>query len=102
DHVRLYESAEREIEKETQYLLEKYAERNEITINEAKKKASNTDIRDYEDKAKKYVAEKDFSKKANEEMAIYNLKMQLSRLELLSMNINLELVAMTEDRNSVV
>src|SRR5699024_12465931 len=42
--VRLYESAEREIEKETQYLLEKYAERNEITINEAKKKASNTDI----------------------------------------------------------
>ncbi|HLR66765.1 MAG TPA: minor capsid protein [Virgibacillus sp.] len=94
--VRLYESAEREIEKETQYLLEKYAERNEITINEAKKKASNTDIRDYEDKAKKYVAEKDFSKKANEEMAIYNLKMQLSRLELLSMYINLELVAMTD------
>src|SRR5699024_6790384 len=39
---------------------------------------------------------KDFSKKANEEMAIYNLKMQLSRLELLSMYINLELVAMTD------
>lgn len=86
----------------------KYASKEGISINEAKKRCSKLDIAAYERKAKKYVedAARDrkanggktnfagdyFSKKANEEMELYNLTMKVNRLELLKANIGLELV----------
>ena len=54
---------------------------------------SKLDIAAYERKAKRYVADKDFSKQANEEMRLYNLTMKINRLEMLKANIGLELVA---------
>ena len=53
-----------------------------ITMAEAKKRADKLDIDAYARKAKKYVAKKDFSDEANEEMRIYNLTMKVNRLEL--------------------
>lgn len=60
---------------------------------EAKRRADQLDIKAYERKAKKYVATKDFSDQANEEMRIYNLTMKVNRLELLKANIGLEMVS---------
>ena len=54
---------------------------------------SKLDIAAYQRKAKRYVADKDFSKQANEEMRLYNLTMKVNRLEKLKANIGLELVA---------
>ena len=54
---------------------------------------SKLDIAAYQRKAKRYVADKDFSKQANEEMRLYNLTMKVNRLEMLKANIGLELVA---------
>ena len=54
---------------------------------------SKLDIAAYQRKAKRYVADKDFSKQANEEMRLYNLTMKINRLEMLKANIGLELVA---------
>lgn len=71
----------------------RYASKNGITIAEAKKRVSQADIAAYKFKAKKYVKDKDFSKQANEEMALYNLTMKVNRLELLKANIGLELIA---------
>ena len=70
----------------------KYAAQEGITIAEAKKRVSKLDIAAYERKAQRYVKEKDFSAKANEEMRLYNAAMKINRLEMLKANIGLELI----------
>ena len=81
------------VEKEIESFFTRYANKENITMAEAKKKVSNIDIKAYQRKAKKYVKEKNFSDEANEQMRLYNLAMKVNRLELLKANIGLELVA---------
>ena len=71
----------------------RYANKENITIAEAKKRVAKLDIERYEKKAKRYVREKNFSDEANEEMRLYNLTMKVNRLELLKANIGLELIS---------
>ena len=71
----------------------KYAASEGITIAEAKKRVSALDIAAYERKAKRYVKDKDFSDKANEEMRLYNATMKINWLEMLKANIGLEMIA---------
>ena len=80
-------------QKEIDGFFGRYAREEGITIAEAKKRVSKLDIEAYERKAKKYVKEKDFSEKANEEMRLYNLTMKTNRLEMLKANLGLELVS---------
>lgn len=80
-------------QKEIDSFYGKYANAEGISIAEAKKRVSKLDIAAYERKAKKYVKEKDFSQKANEEMRLYNATMKINRLEMLKANIGLELIA---------
>lgn len=80
------------IQKEIDGFYGRYAGKEGISINEAKKRVTEADIKAYERKAKRYVKEKDFSKQANEEMRLYNLTMKVNRLELLKANIGLDLV----------
>ena len=81
------------IEKEIESFFSRYANKENITMAEAKKRVSNIEIEAYQRKAKKYVKEKNFSDEANEQMRLYNLAMKVNRLELLKANIGLELVA---------
>lgn len=80
-------------QKEIDAFYGRYADKEQITLAEAKRRVSKLDIAAYQRKAKRYVADKDFSKQANEEMRLYNLTMQVNRLEMLKANIGLELVA---------
>lgn len=81
------------IQKEIDSFYAKYAKAEGITLAEAKKRVSKLDIAAYERKAARYVRTKDFSKKANEEMRLYNATMKINRLEMLKANIGLELIA---------
>lgn len=81
------------VEKEIESFFTRYANKESITMAEAKKRVSNIEIEAYQRKAKKYVKEKNFSDEANEQMRLYNLAMKANRLELLKANIGLELVA---------
>lgn len=81
------------VQKEIDSFYGKYADKEGITIAEAKKRVTKLDIAEYERKAKRYVRDKDFSAKANEEMRLYNLTMKVNRLEMLKANIGLELIA---------
>ena len=92
-----YRIAAREVEKEINTLLDNYASKNGLSLADVKREVSATDIRDYEDKARKYVKDKNFSPKANREMSRYNLKMKISRLELLQSHIDLELIALADE-----
>lgn len=96
-YLSMYDSCIKEIE----IFYQRYASRSGMTLAEAKKKVSQTDIRAYERKAKKYVEEKNFSKKANEEMALYNATMRINRMELLKANIGLEMAAQFDELNRV-
>ena len=71
----------------------RYAGKEGITLAEAKKRVSELDIKAYERKAKRYVKDKDFSPKANEEMLLYNATMKINRFEMLKANIGLEMIA---------
>ena len=78
-------------QKEIDAFYGRYADKEQITLAEAKRRVSKLDIAAYQRKAKRYVADKDFSKQANEEMRLYNLTMKVNRLEMLKANIGLEL-----------
>lgn len=101
---RIYKDMLDGIQGEIDRFYRQYANKDNITLAEAKKRVSQLDIERYERKAEKYVKEaakdrakgkKDgsyFSKKANEEMRLYNLTMKVNRLEMLKANIGLELI----------
>lgn len=80
-------------EKEIESFYGKYANAEGITIAEAKKRVSQHDVKAFERKAAKYVKEKNFSKKANEELRLYNATMRINRMEMLKANIGLETIA---------
>lgn len=67
-----------EIERQIYAFYARYAENEGITIAEAKKRADALDIEAYARKAARYVDEKNFSPKANAEMALYNLAMKVA------------------------
>ena len=105
---RIYEDMLDGVQKEINGFYVRYADKEGITLAEAKKRVSQLDIAAYEKKAKRYVedAARDrkanngktdtsgyyFSDKANEEMRLYNLTMKVNRLEMLKANIGLELI----------
>lgn len=92
----LYIDTLTEIQKEIDGFVGKYASKEGISVQEARKRVSDIDVKAFESKAKKYVKEKDFSSQANHELKIYNLKMKLNRLELLRSNLLLELTASSD------
>lgn len=93
---RMYNYHFSEIEKEIRAFSERYASKNNLPLSEVKARVDEMDVKAFEERAKRYVAEKDFSAKANAELALYNLKMKVSRLELLQYQLDLEMVALAE------
>lgn len=93
----IYSTMLNQINKEIESFFVRYSNKEGMSMAEAKRKASDIDIKEYEKKAKKYVKEKDFSKEANEQMRLYNLAMKVNRLELLKANIGLELTAGSDE-----
>src|SRR5699024_5443741 len=63
-----------------------------VSMAEAKKIISKTDVEAFQSTAKKYVEDKDFSPKANRELRRYNVTMRTNRLELLQARINMDTV----------
>lgn len=98
----IYSTMLTQINKEIESFFVRYSNKEGMSMAEAKRKASDIDIKEYEKKAKKYVKEKDFSKEANEQMRLYNLAMKVNRLELLKANIGLELTAGSDELVSFV
>lgn len=81
-----------QVQKEIDAFYRKYATKEGISIEEAKRRASNMDIEAFAAKAKEYVDSKDFSDEANEALRLYNLTMKVNRLELLKAQIGLDMV----------
>lgn len=78
-----------------------YAGREGLTKQEAMKRASEFDVTKFAEKARKAVKEKDFSHKTNSWLRVYNLKMKVSRLELLKAELGLEINNLTSNLDEV-
>lgn len=92
--TRLYNYHFKELEKEIRAFEQRYADKNNLPIAEVKARVDEMDVKAFEEKARRYVEEKDFSAKANAELSLYNLKMKMTRLELLQYQLDLEMVAL--------
>lgn len=86
-------------QKEIEAFYGKYADQENISLSEAKKRVSGLDVEAFSRKAKKYVEEKNFSKQANRELKLYNATMKINRLEMLKANIGLELISGFDELN---
>ena len=90
---RIYAENLRNIEVRIDSLYRRYGNKNgEISLADVKAIADKTDVTALAETARKMSQDKDFSQYANDVLARYNLKMQVSRLELLKDEINLELI----------
>lgn len=85
-----------EIERAISRLVVRYAGKENITMAEANERASKFDVKKFEKTAAKYVKNRDFSNKANRELRLYNLKMSMSRLQLLKNEITIELAKVSD------
>lgn len=89
---RIYREMYQWCEDEINAFYGKYADKEGIDITDAKKKVAQEDVEAFQEQAKKYVEDKDFSPQANEELRLYNATMRINRLELLKAKIGLKLV----------
>ena len=97
----VFQGAMKHIADEVDAFYLRYADRNGVSIREARKRADAMDITDYLQKAGEAVRNKDFSDEAEEWLRVYNLKMSTSRLELEKAKINLELLKMYSEIDSI-
>ena len=81
------------IEKDINQFYVRYAAKEHITMDEARKKVSQFDVQSFGDTAKKMVEEEDFSDYANERLRLYNATMRINRLEMLKSQIGVDLLA---------
>lgn len=96
DLKRLYRHHMNEIEKEIDHFIMKYGADGQVSPAQARKLVDEMDVVSFSEKAKRYVEEKNFSPEANAELKLYNLKMKVSRAEMLKQHLDLELLALTE------
>ena len=97
--VRIYEYHLREIEKTIRDFEYRFASKNGIPIAELIKRVDEMDVVAFQEKARRYVETKDFSAVANRELALYNYKMSMNRMEMLQQELNLQLIELAEDEH---
>lgn len=86
---RIVNEMNNDIEQEILKFYAKYATAEGISLQDAKKRIDAFDVRAFQNKAKQYVDERNFSDKANKELKQYNTAMYVSREKLLQMQLGL-------------
>lgn len=88
----LYKDKMDELEGIMNRWLGSFADENGISFEKAKELVSTFDVEKFIKKAKRMVEKRDFSEYANRQLRQYNLKMRLSRQELLKAEMELALI----------
>ena len=90
--AKVYRSSAEDIQRQIDSEIMRFADKENVSMAKAKKIISKTDVEWYQDRAKRYSEQNNFSPKANKEMRRFNVTMRTSRLELLQARINLDTV----------
>ena len=99
--TQLYQESFSRLQAEIDRFYMAYAGKEGLTKQDAMKRASEFDVTKFAEKAKKAVKEEDFSPGTNSWLRTYNLKMKVSRLELLKAELALEIQNLTSEVNEV-
>lgn len=99
--AQIYQESFDRMQREIDGFYMRYASKEGLTKQEAMKRVSEMDVTKFNAKAAKAVKEKDFSHATNEWLKVYNLKMKVSRLELLKAELTLEIQNLTAEVNEV-
>ena len=89
---KIYRNSSENIQRHIDADIMRFADKENVSMAEAKKIISKTDVEAFQSTAKRYVEDKDFSPKANRELRRYNVTMRTNRLELLQARINMDTV----------
>lgn len=98
----LYNTTMADIQKDIDADILRYADKENLSLAEAKNKISKFDVEAFADKAKQYVKEKDFSDTANAELKLYNVTMRTNRLELLQADIRLNTIGLANEEQRML
>lgn len=98
----IYQRSQREILKEIDAELMRYAGRENLSMDVARRRVSKMDVEVFQNKAKRYVAEKNFTQRASEELRRYNVKMRMNRLQMLQETIRLETIALADAESKLL
>lgn len=99
--AQIYQESFDRIQRQIDEFYMRYAGEEGLTKQEAMKRVSEMDVTKFNEKAAKAVKNKDFSHATNEWLKVYNLKMKVSRLELLKAELALEIQNLTAEVNEV-
>src|SRR5699024_2436119 len=90
--AKVYRNSAEDIQRQIDSEIMRFADKENVSMAEAKKIISKTDVEWYQDRAKRYSEQRNFSPKANKELRRFNVTMRTNRLELLQARINLDTV----------
>lgn len=90
--AKIYRNSAEDIQRQIDSEIMRFADKENVSMAKAKKIISKTDVEWYQDRAKRYSEQNNFSPKANKEMRRFNATMRTSRLELLQARINMDTV----------
>src|SRR5699024_8106470 len=98
--ARVYRNSAEDIQRHIDADIMRFAAKENVSMAEAKKIISKTDVEAFQSTAKRYVEEKNFTPAANRQLRAYNVTLRTNRLELLQARINLETIdlALQEER----
>lgn len=94
---RILENAMNTCQKEIESFYARYADKEGVSVAEARKLVNEYDVIAHEAMAKQYVKDRDFSDEANKRLRLYNVSMRINREELLLAALNTHLIAATND-----
>ena len=92
--AKIYSSSLDDIQRHIDADIQRFAHKEGVSMAEAKRIISKTDVEAFQSTARRYVEEKNFSPKANRELRKFNVTMRTNRLELLQARINLDIIAL--------
>src|SRR5699024_2037522 len=92
--AKIYNSSLEDIQRHIDADIQRFAHKEGVSMAEAKRIISKTDVEAFQSTAKRYVEEKNFTPKANKELRRYNITMRSNRLELIQARINLDIIAL--------
>ena len=98
----LYDRINEDITRDIVNDIEKFAYKNNLSMTEASKLVSKVDVKNYDNKVKEYIKNKDFSSIANRELSKYNVTLRTNRLELLQARINLSTVELANEEDKML
>ena len=92
--AKVYRNSAEDIQRHIDADIMRFAAKENVSMAEAKRIISKTDVEAFQSTAKRYVEEKNFTPKANKELRKYNVTMRSNRLELIQARINLDIIAL--------